>query len=674
VDLTSRGESMVLEHLSTFHVAAAANRKPRRARKRHNRATTNRHGRLRVTTMSSASQFRLLGQRRFLPFFGAQAFGAFNDNLYKNVLVILVTYQAASYTRIEPELLTNLAGGIFILPFVIFSGLAGQLADRYDKALVLKCVKAAEILIMATAVLGFAQHSLTLLLSALFMMGMHSTFFAPAKYGLLPEILDDNELVGGNALIEMGTFLAILIGTLAAGILAERGDIAAIATSLLIVAAIGFLVSLNIPGRRAAAPMLRIDWRPWVSTWDNLRAARESRTVFLALLGNSWFWFYGALVLAQLPLLAKTVIGGSEQVVTTMLVVFSAGVGIGSLLCERLSDRQIEIGLVPFGSIGLTVFAVDLYFALPSQPATTALTAMQFLQHAGTTRVLADLGLIGVAGGLFIVPLYALVQHRARREVLARVIGANSILNALFMVAAALLGAFALSKGMTIPQVLLWTGILNAFVAIYIYSLVPEFLLRFLCWILVTFVYRLKKTGIENIPAHGPALLVCNHVGFADALVISAASRRPVRFIMESAIFKIPVLSQIFRGMKAIPVCPAKEDPLVYERAFEIVAAELRDGNLVCIFPEGRLTADGEIGEFRRGMMRILKDTPVDTVPLALSGLWDSMFSRKYGPLWKRFPRRVWPRIGLTAGPAVPVSEATPELLRERVAALRTGP
>jgi 1-acyl-sn-glycerol-3-phosphate acyltransferase len=621
--------------------------------------------------MSQPSQFRLFAQRRFLPFFGAQAFGAFNDNVYKNVLLILATYQASTYTSIEPQLLTNLAGGLFILPFVLFSGMAGQLATRYDKTLVLKVVKAFEIFIMATAAIGLAQHHIGILLGALFLMGAHSTFFAPAKYGLMPEVLHESELVGGNALIQMGTFMAILLGTLFAGILASHGDINVISTTLIVIAVIGFAASLAIPKLKPANPALRIDWRPWTSAWDNITAARESRTVFLSILGISWFWFYGALVLAQLPLYSKDILGGNEEVVTVLLVVFSAGIGIGSLLCERLSGHKVEIGLVPFGSIGLTIFAVDLYFAAPVAFGSELLAPRAFLEQPGIWRVLLDLGLIGIFGGFFIVPLNALVQQRSRRAALSRVIGANSILNAAFMVVAALFGAIALQSGMTIPQLLLATGILNAFVAIYIYSLVPEFLLRFLAWILVHFMYRLKTEGLKNIPEEGPALLICNHVGFVDAIVIAAASRRPVRFIMESSIFKIPVLSTIFRGMKAIPVAPQKEDPECYERAFDLVARELRDGNLVCIFPEGRLTADGEIAPFRPGMLRILNETPVPVIPMALGGLWNSMFSRKYGPIWNRWPRRFWARITLRVGEAIPPEEANLELMRQRVVELR---
>jgi len=623
--------------------------------------------------MSEHSQFRLLGQRRFAPFFVSQALGAFNDNVFKNVLVILATYHTATYTKLAPELLTNIAGGLFILPFVLFSGMAGQLADRYDKTLVLRSVKAFEILIMVIAAIGFATTNIEILLGALFMMGVHSTFFSPAKYGLLPEVLAPSELVGGNALVEMGTFVAILLGTLLAGILANHDELKVIIATLLGIAVLGLVASLGMPRLTPAAPQLTIDWNPWTSTWDNIAAARKSRTVLLAIMGISWFWFYGALVLAQLPLYSMNVLGGSEQVVTVMLVMFSAGVGIGSLLCEKLSGHQVEIGLVPFGSIGLTAFAVDLYFATPGSHSGSGLSASEFVRQPGSWHILMDLGLIGVFGGLFIVPLYALIGQRAPRESMSRVIGANSIINAVFMVAAALLGAASLQAGFTIPQLLLATGILNAFVAIYIYSLVPEFLLRFIAWLLVHVIYRLDKRGIDNIPSEGPALLICNHVGFADAIVISAGCPRPVRFIMESSIFRIPVLSAIFRGMKAIPVAPAREEPEVYERAFQIVAEELRDGNLVCIFPEGRLTADGNVADFRSGMMRILKETPVPVVPLALSGLWDSMFSRKYGAAWKRWPRRFWPKIALRAGAPIAAEKVALVSLRETVVALR-GP
>ena len=621
-----------------------------------------------------ASQFQLLAERRFAPFFGAQALSAFNDNLLKNALVILATYQTTRYTRMDPALLTNLAAGLFVLPYLLLSGIAGQVADRVDKTLLIRWVKASEIGIMGVAGVGFATHSIALLLTALFLMGVHSTFLAPAKYGLLPQVLDRNELVGGNALVEMGTFVAILLGTLAAGELARRSQSGLLIAVMLGIAALGLISSLAMPRLRAVSPDLKMDWNAWRSSLANLRAAGSSRPLLLSILGISWFWFYGALVLAQLPLYASQVLNAGEQVLSLMLVAFSVGVGVGSLLCERLSDRKVEIGLVPFGSIGLTVAAIDLYFATPSVPAAVELSVGSFLAAAGSVRILLDLLLLGLFGGLFIVPLYALVQERSPPDAVSRVISANNILNALFMVAAAGLGALALQIGFSVPQLILFTGILNAAVAIYIYTLVPEFLLRFMAWILVNFMYRLRVRNIERIPAHGPALLVCNHVSFVDAIVISAACRRPIRFIMESAIFRIPVLSAIFRGMKAVPIAAQKSEPETYARAFATVAAELSDGNLVCIFPEGKLTADGTIDEFRRGMMRILETSPVPVVPLALSNLWPSMFSRKHTRVWQKWPRRALARVTLSAGVAIAAEGVTPELARERVVALRLSP
>jgi 1-acyl-sn-glycerol-3-phosphate acyltransferase len=610
-------------------------------------------------------------ERRFLPFFCAQACGAFNDNLLKNVLIILVTYQAARWSALRPELLANIAAALFIAPFVVFSGIAGQLGERFDKSRILKCVKALEILIMLVAACGFLQHRVALLLFALFMMGVHSTFFAPAKYGLLPEVLNAEELVGGNALLETGTFLAILLGTLAAGLLAGHNT-SWIAAGLLLIALLGFGSSLAIPKSQAVTPGQHLDWNPWTSTLDNLRAARESRTVFLSILGMSWFWFFGALVLVQLPLYCHNVLHGDESLVTLTIAMFAVGVGLGSLLCERLSGRQVEIGLVPFGSIGLTLFAIDWVIATPRVDPHVLLTAHALVALPGGIRTLLDIAAVGVFGGFFVVPLNALVQQRSRPQALARVIGANSILNALFMIAAALLAAVGLARGLTVPQLILLAALMNAVVALYIYTLVPEFLLRFVCWLLVHTLYRLQKRG-GHFPETGAALIVCNHVSFVDALVISAACRRPIRFIMENAIFHAPIIRTLATGMKAIPITSAREDAAVYERAFELAGAALRDGELLCIFPEGRLTADGEIAAFRPGFARILAANPVPVIPIAIVGLWGSMFSRQFGKLWQRLPRKLWHRVIVNVGSVVAPDGATPERLRESVCALYLG-
>jgi 1-acyl-sn-glycerol-3-phosphate acyltransferase len=615
--------------------------------------------------MENKNQFRLLLERRFGPFFLTQMLGAFNDNLYKNALVILVAYHAATYSSFDPNLLTNAAAGIFILPFLLFSASAGQIADKFEKSAIIRVIKAIEIGIMVIAGAGLSLQSLPLLFAALFLLGLHSTFFGPVKYAILPQALTPAELIGGNGLVEMGTFVAILAGTLIAGVLvALDNGIGWVSALILIIGVLGFLASLAIPKAPAAAASLAFDWNPFRETWSNLKFARQNRSVFLSLLGISWFWFYGAMFLSQFPNYSKVVLGGNEHVVTLLLALFSIGVAAGSLLCERLSGHKVEIGLVPFGSLGLSVFAVDLFFATPGSVSHIDLGAGQFLMQPGAWRIALDLFLIGMFGGFYIVPLYALIQTRCPTSHRSRVIAANNILNALFMVVAAGLAVMALKAGMTIPQLLLLTGALNMAVALYIYALVPEFLLRFIDWMLVHSIYRLKTSGVETIPDEGPALLVCNHQSLADALVITAACRRPIRFVMYYAIFNVPGLRLLFRSMKAIPIAGAKESPEVLDRAYDEIATALEDGQLVCIFPEGQLTRDGEIGLFRPGLMHILQRTPVPVIPMALSGLWRSIFSRNRDK-WK--VATLFPSVSLTVGPALSSTAATPEALHVAV-------
>ncbi|NMG44727.1 MFS transporter [Aromatoleum toluvorans] len=620
------------------------------------------------------TQFQLMRERRFLPFFLTQFLGAFNDNLYKNALVVLITFQAARFTTLAPGVLVNLAAGLFILPFFLFSATSGQLADKFEKTRLIRFVKLFEIAIMALAAVAFALDSLALLFAALFLMGVHSTIFGPVKYAVLPVYLREEELVGGNALVESGTFIAILLGTIAGGVtIALPGGAAWLSAAVIAVAVAGYLTCRRIPPAPAADPGLKINWNPLTETWRNIRFTRENRTVFLSILGISWFWFYGALFLSQFPGYAKDVLGGDEHAVTLLLALFSVGIGAGSLLCEKLSGKHVEIGLVPFGSIGLSLFAFDLWLASPAAAhAGDPLPLAAVLGAPATWRALVDLVMIGVFGGFFIVPLYALVQARSNPAHRSRIIAGNNILNALFMVVAAGLGAGLLAAGVTIPQLILITAVLNAAVALYIYTLVPEFLVRFIVWLLVHTVYRLRAQGIEHIPEEGPALLVANHVSFVDALVIMAASRRPVRFVMDHQIFRWPVLSFVFRASRAIPIAPAKEDAAMMERAFDEVSGALEAGELVGIFPEGRITDDGELKPFRSGVTRILARTPVPVVPLALRGLWGSSFSRKDGPAFSRPLRRgFFSRIEVVGGLPVAAEAATPESLQAAVAGLR---
>ena len=620
-----------------------------------------------------SSQFSLLKTRRFGPFFATQFLGAFNDNLFKNALLVLVTFQAAQWTDLRPELLANLAAGIFILPFFLFSATSGQLADKYDKSRLARLVKVLEIVIMLIACAGFWLHSLGLLLSCLFLLGLHSTLFGPVKYAILPQHLGEDELVGGNALIEAGTFVAILVGTLVGGLLAGMPNGAAwISGGGLLTAAAGYLLSRAIPAAPAPEPGLTINPSPFTETWRNIAFAREERTVFLAILGISWFWLFGALLLAQFPAYAKNVLGGTESSVTLLLGTFTLGIGTGSLLCERLSAKQVEIGLVPFGSIGLTVFGLDLAFIAPPGQAAGPLTLLPLLAAPGTLRVLFDLVALGLFGGFFIVPLYALMQIRSDARHRARIVAANNIINALFMVAGAGAAAALLSAGLSIPALFGVAALCNAAVAFYIYGLVPEFLVRFIVWLLVHTVYRLEKQDVDRIPEHGAALIVSNHVSYADALVIGAASRRPIRFVIDRRFFDKPVLSFVLRAGPAIPVTVPWQHDAAMERTAGEISAALAAGELVAVFPEGEISPDGELGTFSPQLRGILERDPVPVIPVALSGLWGSAFSRRDGALGHRLLKaRPFRAIRIAAGRPLAAADAVPEALRARIADLR---
>jgi len=617
------------------------------------------------------NQFDLLRQRRFAPFFWTQFLGAANDNVFKNALVIFVAFHAASITSLDPNTLVNLAGAVFIFPFMLLSATGGQLADKFEKSRVIRAIKLFEIAIMAVGFAGFWLHDLAILFTALALMGVHSTLFGPVKYAILPQKLKPEELVGGNGLVEMGTFVAILLGTIAGGLVVgieTRGPLYAGALAVAIALA-GWWTSRAIPVTPAVDPELKFGWNPFAETWRNLRFASRNRVVWLSMMGISWFWFYGAVFLAQFAGFSRDHLGGNETVVTALLALFSVGIGAGSLLCEKMSRHRVELGLVPFGSIGLTLFAIDLWFASRGLRAGAIAGMGAFLAHPPHWRVAFDLVAIGVFGGFYIVPLYALIQERSAPTHRSRIIAANNILNALFIVAAALLAIAFLKAGLSIPDLFLVTGLMNAAVSLFIFRLVPEFLMRFLAWILINLVYHVRATGLENIPEDGPCVVACNHVSYVDAVAVAGCVVRPVRFVMDHRIFAIPVLSFVFRNMGAIPIAPAKEDPAMKERGFADSAAVLARGEVLGIFPEGQLTPDGEIGAFRPGLNEILQRTPAPVVPMALRGLWGSYWSRAKDAKSKRF--RLFSRIALVVGEPIDASEATPERLREAIAALR---
>ncbi|MBP0594511.1 MFS transporter [Paraburkholderia sp. LEh10] len=631
--------------------------------------------RTRRAAREHGSQFGLLRERRFAPFFWTQFLGAMNDNVFKIGFTSLVTYQAARFSGVNADTAAFLISAIFILPFVLFSATSGQIADKYDKAMLTRFVKTFEIGVMLVGGAGFWLHDAVLLYLCTFLMGVHSTVFGPVKYAYLPQHLDKTELVGGNGMVEMGTFVAILLGTIAGGAAAgaQTHGAAILAFGCVAIALIGRVASGFVPRSTPSQPDLRINWNPVSETWRNLKLARENRTVFLSLLGISWLWFVGATFLSSFFRFAKDVLSANPDVVTVLLATFSIGIGTGSLLCERLSKKRIEIGLVPLGSIGISAFGIDLFFASHALPgAGHLLTVGEFMTLPAHWRVLADLFLLAMFGGFYSVPLYALIQSRSQPSHRARIIAANNILNSLFMIVSALMAVALTSAGVGIPGLFLVTALLNVVVAVYIYSLVPEFLLRFVAWLLVHTFYRIRLVHAERIPEEGAAVLVCNHVSYVDAIVIMAESPRPIRFVMDHRIFRMPFAGWLFRHAKAIPIAPAHEDAILLKRAYDACARALEEGDLVCIFPEGKLTKTGDMNPFRHGVTEIVRRAPVPVVPMALRGLWGSFWSRSIDA---RFPRPiqkgVMSRLTLAVGVPLEPEQASPARLQQLVMELR---
>ena len=626
--------------------------------------------------MSGHSQFALFRERRFMPFFGTMAFGALNDNVVKNALGALLVFQSSRLVSMNTDQLVNFSAMLFILPFFLFSALFGQVADKYEKSMQIRRIKLFEVGIMLVATLGFYLDNLPLLLSVLFLLGLQSTMFGPIKYGILPQVLDQRELVGGNALVEMGTFVAILVGTIMGPQLAGIDSDWPIWVSgtALAIAFVGYLFSLGIPRAAAADPDLRLNWNIATETVRNIRFINQNPTVLNSVLGISWFWFFGAIVLVNMLSYSKNVVGGDENMMSALLGMFIIGISAGSLLCERLSGRQVEIGLVPFGAIGLSLFSFDLFLASPDAPV-EGISIGVFFSSAANWRIAVDMALIGVFGGFYTVPLYALVQQRSKASHRSRVIAGLNILNSLFMVTASVMSMLLLAiDGFRIPELFMLIAILNALVSIYIFTIVPEFLLRFLMWLLIHSIYRVRVTGREHLPETGPVILASNHVSFVDPLIIGGIIRRPIRFVMYFKIHDTPGLRWLFKAGKAIPIASRSERPELVDEAYARIRDELAQGEPIGIFPEGSISRDGEIQSFKKGIDKILdgQQQPVPVVPMALCHLWGSLFSRR-DPMHKRRPYKLWSRIELRIGEPLAPEQASAERLEREIRALR-GP
>ena len=612
--------------------------------------------------------WNLLFNKRFGPFFWTQFWGAFNDNLFKNALVITITFRIVSQS--ESGLMVNLASGLFILPFFLFSPIAGQISDKFEKSKLIRNIKLIEILIMILGAIGFYLGNNWYLIFILFLMGTQSTFFGPVKYSIIPQHLDEHELMTGTSLIEMGTFMSILAGTIAGGLVINY-DVHYVMGSIIGFAVIGWLSSLTIPYAPAAEPSLKLDYNP-ISEFKNLyKISKQSEPIFLSIFGISWFWFLGATVLSQIPVFTKHTLGESELLITLLLGVFTLSVAIGSIVSDKLSDHNIELGIVPIGAVGISIAMFDLgmtpYYSLIPKD----LSLNEYLMDQATWtqyRLLLDIGGIGFFGSFFIVPLYALLQHRSLKETCSRVIAANNVANSIFMVGSAVFAMLMYHNGLTTNDIFIVTSLMNVAVCIYLFFLLPEFIIRLGLWILAKTIYTLKYDGRKKIPKVGPFLLVCNHVSFIDWFIITAACQRPVRFVMDHNIFKTPFISWIFKATKSIPIAPHKEDPECKERAFEEIKKALSEGDAVCIFPEGQITYDGKMVDFKNGVQRIIDENHVPVIPMALNGLWGSYFSRFNGKAMSSVPKPRRRKIKVQIGDLIPAkSPPTTKILESKV-------
>ena len=608
--------------------------------------------------------------KRFFPYFVTQCLGALNDNIYKNILLLMVTYSQIDSLPMSVDLFVNLAAGLFILPFFLFSAHAGAIADNMDKAKLIRRLKLIELVIMSCAATAIMTQSAILMLVLLFMTGTQSAYFGPVKYALLPQALKSDELVKGNAWVEIGTFLSILIGTLSAGLLLAVPNGMIIASCIVItLSLLGFLSSANIPSLPSKKND-KVKFEPITGLKKTLKLAQKQPGIWMSILAISWFWFMGATYLTQFPNFAREHLFADSTVVSLLLALFSVGIATGSWLCEKLSFNQVELGILPFGILGLTIFSADLLWAVPAIESFPSqyYDVQSFVAQSSHIRVMIDLFLVGMSGGVFIVPLYAFIQSRSEEGECAQSIAANNIMNALFMVASAAVSILVLSVfEFSIVELFAILAVGNFIVAIYVYRQVPEFTQRFISYLLSHCLYRVSVTGRQHIPEQGAALIVANHVSYVDALILMGTSTRPVRFVMDKSISELPVLKHVFRHAGVIPICSPRKCAETYKRAFEQIEQAFSNDEVVCLFPEGRLTSNGELGEFRPGVEKILKRRPVPVIPMALKGLWGSFFSHKNGHALTKRPTRFWSRIEVNIGELLQPTTLDRHLLQKEV-------
>lgn len=593
----------------------------------------------------SDGSFDLLGRRRFLPLFVTQFLGAANDNLFRNAAALLIVYRIGASAGPSAPVFATIGTGLFVLPYFLFSATAGELADRYEKSRLMRWVKLAEIGAAAVGAAGLFLANVWMLLGALFLLGTQATFFAPLKYAILPEHLESRDLVGANALIEGGTFLAILLGTILGGILvlAENG-VTLVSALMLVTAAAGFAASLAVPLARPGNPRLRISANPLAGILPVIRTIRRSRAVFLSVLGISWFWAMGATFVTELPAYAKTVLNADENVVTVLLATFSIGIAVGSVLCNKLLKGEISARHVPFAALGMAVFSLDLFFSSRYQRAFAGLPLglADFIRGPGASRIVIDLLMLATFGGIYSVPLYAILQSRSEESERARAIAANNILNAAFMAAASGIAALLLYVGMDILHLFLVLAVLNTFTALYICRLLPDELLRGVLATVLRFLYGVEVRGLENLKAAGDrVVVVANHVSFLDPLLVAVFIPRRLVFAINTFIARLWWVRPFLGLVEAFPLDPTS--PM----SVRALARRTEEGSVSVIFPEGRLTRTGALMKVYEGPGLIADRANAAILPIRIDGAQYTPFTRLKGKVRVRW----FPKITLTILP-----------------------
>ncbi len=579
---------------------------------------------------------------RFWPLFWTQFLGALNDNFFKNALVILITYKSISLFGLNSSSLVAMAGGIFILPFFLCSATAGQIADKYDKSTIIKIAKVSELVIMALAGIGFYTNNYLILMVVLFLMGAQSSFFGPLKYGIIPDLLHNDEIVTGNAFIASGTFIAILIGTIIGGLSASfESAQSIISLGVVAVSLIGIAFSLKVKHAPARDKSLQVDYTFLPPAWEIMKLTMKDKKIFHTIMGVSWFWFIGAMILSLLPALVKDVFFGSGVVGTLFLATFSIGMGVGGALCDKLSGKRVEVGMVPMAAVLMSLFMFDLGYVGANWQGNAnegLLNISQFFMQDNSIRAVIDLFFVSIFGGLFIIPQMAFIQRYSPKEIVARTIAGNNIWNSLFMVmAAVMIIVFNILK-FGPGEIFAIVAVINFLLSFYFFAIRSDETWRFVCWCFCHLLYDMEVQGEEKIPETGPVILCMNHISFVDWLMVMAVSNRPVRFIIDHLFYYVPTGPFWFKQASLIPIATKKENPEILEKAYADIAHGLQTGHILGLFPEGFISRNGQMRRFQPGVNRILKHDPTPVIPIALEGLWGSFFSFSGGGPLKGLP------------------------------------